>query len=157
DISEKGELWAARISATFAVIVAGYFGINPPGFVAAVVALAFGLAAASFFPAIILGIFYKKMNKEGAIGGMIVGLLFMLFYMLKFKFGIFDGGKEAVEGLKSEWWFGISPEGFGTVAMLANFAFALTINMFTPDPPEEVQEIVEKIRIPSGVAKPLDH
>lgn len=157
DISEKGELWAARISATFAVIVAGYFGINPPGFVAAVVALAFGLAAASFFPAIILGIFYKKMNKEGAIGGMIVGLLFMLFYMLKFKFGIFDGGKVAVEDLKSQWWFGISPEGFGTVAMLANFAFALIINMFTPDPPQDVQEIVEKIRIPSGVAKPVNH
>lgn len=157
DISEKGELWAARISATVAVIVAGYFGINPPGFVAAVVALAFGLAAASFFPAIILGIFYKKMNKEGAIGGMIVGLCFMLFYMLKFKFGIFDGGKEAVEGLKQDWWFGISPEGFGTVAMIANFTVAIIINLFTPDPPEEVQEIVERIRIPSGAGEASGH
>lgn len=157
DISEKGELWAARLSATAAVIVAGYFGINPPGFVAAVVALAFGLAAASFFPAIILGIFYKKMNKEGAIGGMILGLCLMLYYMLKFKFGIFDGGKEAVNSLKPDWWFGISPEGFGSVAMIANFAVAIVINLFTPDPPQEVQDIVEKIRIPSGVAKPVDH
>ncbi|TPV31458.1 cation acetate symporter [Paucihalobacter ruber] len=157
DISEKGELWAARISATVAVVIAGYFGINPPGFVAAVVALAFGLAAASFFPAIILGIFYKKMNKEGAVSGMIVGLLFMLFYMLKFKFGIFDGGKAAVDGLKADWWFGISPEGFGTIAMLVNFAVALTVNAFTKEPPEHVQEIVENIRIPSGAGEAQDH
>jgi cation/acetate symporter len=157
DISEKGELWAARISATVAVVIAGYFGINPPGFVAAVVALAFGLAAASFFPAIILGIFYKKMNKEGAVSGMIIGLLFMLFYMLKFKFGIFDGGKAAVDGLKADWWFGISPEGFGTIAMLVNFAVALTVNAFTKEPPEHVQEIVENIRIPSGAGEAHDH
>lgn len=157
DISEKGELWAARISATFAVVVAGYFGINPPGFVAAVVALAFGLAAASFFPAIILGIFYKKMNKEGAITGMIVGLCLMLFYMLKFKFGIFDGGKDAVEGLKEDWWFDISPEGFGTVAMLANFVVALLVNLFTKEPPQRVQDIVEHIRIPSGAGEASTH
>jgi cation/acetate symporter len=157
DISEKGELWAARISATVAVVIAGYFGINPPGFVAAVVALAFGLAAASFFPAIILGIFYKKMNKEGAVSGMIVGLLFMLFYMLKFKFGIFDGGKAAVDGLKADWWFGISPEGFGIIAMLVNFAVALAVNAFTKEPPEHVQEIVENIRIPSGAGEAQDH
>lgn len=150
DISDKGELWAARGSAFVAVIIAGYYGINPPGFVAAVVALAFGLAAASFFPAIILGIFYKKMNKEGAISGMVVGMVFMLFYMLKFKFGIFDGGKEAVASLESGWWFGISPEGFGTVAMFINFAVALIVNKFTKEPPQEVQEIVENIRIPSG-------
>lgn len=154
NISEKGELWAARISATLAVVVAGYFGINPPGFVAAVVALAFGLAAASFFPAIILGIFYKKMNKEGAIAGMVVGLCLMLFYILKFKFGIFDGGKEAVVGLQSRWWFNISPEGFGAVAMLANFVVALAVNRFTKEPPQYVQDIVEDIRIPSAPAKP---
>ncbi|MFN3756460.1 MAG: sodium:solute symporter family protein [Flavobacterium sp.] len=157
DISEKSELWAARGSAFVAVIIAGYFGINPPGFVAAVVALAFGLAAASFFPAIILGIFYKKMNKEGAISGMIVGMVLMLFYMLKFKFGIFDGGKEAVVGLESGWWFGISPEGFGSVAMLVNFAVALIVNKFTKEPPLEVQEIVENIRIPSGAGEAIDH
>ncbi len=156
-ISEKGELWAARGSAAVAVCIAGYFGINPPGFVAAVVALAFGLAAASFFPAIILGIFYKKMNKEGAISGMAVGMLLMIFYMLKFKFGIFDGGKEAVDSLHSDWWFGISPEGFGTVAMVANFIVALVVNKFTPEPPPEVQEIVENIRIPSGAGEAVDH
>jgi len=153
DISDKQELVVARLAAVGAVVVAGYFGINPPGFVAAVVALAFGLGAASFFPAIILGIFYKKMNKEGAITGMVVGILLMLFYMLKFKFGIFDGGKSAVADLSKDWWFGISPEGFGFIAMLVNFAVSLTINAFTPEPSEEVQEIVETIRIPSGAGE----
>lgn len=152
NISEKGELWAARGAATVAVVIAGYFGINPPGFVAAVVALAFGLAAASFFPAIVLGIFYKKMNKEGAIGGMIVGICLMLFYMAKFKLGWLGEIPD-----KSEWWFGISPEGFGTVAMIVNFIVALTINRFTPAPPAQVQEIVENIRIPSGAEKAVEH
>ena len=144
DISEKGELVAARLSAVVAVCVAGYFGINPPDFVAATVALAFGLAAASFFPAIILGIFTKKMNKEGAISGMVVGIVVMLFYMLKFKFDWFGGGT------KEDWWFGISPEGFGTVAMILNFTVSIIISKFTPEPPKEVQEIVANIRIPSG-------
>ena len=161
-ISEKGELLAARISAFVAVCIAGYFGINPPGFVAAVVALAFGLAAASFFPAIILGIFDKRMNKEGAITGMIIGLALMLFYMLKFKFGIFDGGKSAVAGLKSAWWFnfgngGISPEGFGTIAMIVNFTVSVVVSRLTSAPPKEVQDIVEDIRIPSGVGKAQVH
>ena len=156
-ITDKGELWAARISATFAVIIAGYFGINPPDFVAAVVALAFGLAAASFFPAIILGIFYKKMNKEGAITGMIVGILLMLFYILKFKFGVFDGGKSSVQGLSDQWWFGVSPEGFGAIAMIFNFLSALLVNKFTPPPPLEVQQIVENIRIPSGSTPANNH
>jgi cation/acetate symporter len=149
EISEKNELIAARFSAVVAVCVAGYFGINPPGFVAATVALAFGLAAASFFPAIILGIFYKRMNKEGAIAGMIVGIVVMLYYMLKYKLGWFD----EVTPDKSEWWFGISPEGFGSVAMLLNFIVSITIMKFTPLPPQDVQEIVEKIRIPSGAGK----
>ena len=147
DISEKGELVAARLSAVVAVCVAGYFGINPPDFVAATVALAFGLAAASFFPAIILGIFTKKMNKEGAISGMVVGIVVMLFYMLKFKFDWFGGGT------KEDWWFGISPEGFGTVAMIINFIVSIIISKFTPDPPLEVQEIVTNIRIPSGAGE----
>jgi len=147
NISEKGELMAARLSAFVAVCVAGYFGINPPDFVAATVALAFGLAAASFFPAIILGIFTKKMNKEGAIAGMIAGILTMLFYMLKFKFDWFGGGQ------KEDWWFGISPEGFGTVAMIINFLIAIVISKFTPNPPDEVQEIVANIRIPSGAGE----
>ncbi len=150
-ISEKGELRAARLSAVVAVIIAGYFGINPPDFVAATVALAFGLAAASFFPAITMGIFYKKMNKEGAIAGMVVGIVLMLFYMLKFKFDWFGGGTN------EDWWFGVSPEGFGTIAMLINFVVAIVVSKFTPDPPVEVQELVETIRIPSGVGKAQDH
>jgi cation/acetate symporter len=152
DISEKGELWAARGSAFVAVIIAGYFGINPPGFVAAVVALAFGLAAASFFPAIILGIFHKRMNKEGAIAGMVVGMALMLFYMAKYKLGWIGELPN-----KSEWWFGISPEGFGTVAMIVNFAVALIVNKFTPEPPQDVQDIVENIRIPSGAGEATGH
>jgi cation/acetate symporter len=157
NISEKNELLAARLSAAAAVIVAGYFGINPPGFVAAVVALAFGLAAASFFPAIIMGIFYKRMNMQGAVAGMIVGITLMIFYMLKFKFGIFDGGKDAIEGLKSAWWFGISPEGFGTIAMLANFIVSILVSSMTPPPPAHVQQIVEDIRIPRGAGTAHAH
>lgn len=151
DISEKGELIAARVSAVVAVSIAGYFGINPPDFVAATVALAFGLAAASFFPAIILGIFVKRMNKEGAVMGMVTGMACMLFYMLKFKFEWFGGGT------KEDWFLGISPEGFGTVAMLINFSVSLVISFFTPKPPEDIQELVENIRIPSGAGQAIDH
>ncbi len=150
-ISDKGELLAARLSAVVAVVIAGWFGINPPGFVAATVALAFGLAAASFFPAIILGIFYKRMNKEGAIAGMAAGILLMLFYMLKFKFDWFGGGT------KADWWYGISPEGFGTVAMIVNFIVSLVVSSFTPKPPKDVQQIVENIRIPSGAGEASNH
>ena len=142
DVSEKGELIAARLSAVGAVMLAAYFGINPPGFVAATVALAFGLAAASFFPAIVMGIFSKKMNMEGAIAGMVVGILLMLFYMTKFKFGWFGGGTE------KDWWFGISPEGFGSFAMLVNFVVSITISKFTPEPDSEIQKLVENIRNP---------
>jgi cation/acetate symporter len=146
-ITEKGELLAARLAAVVAVCVAGYFGIHPPDFVAATVALAFGLAAASFFPAIILGIFSKRMNSEGAISGMIIGILLMLFYMMKFKFDWFGGGT------KEDWWFGISPEGFGSIAMIANFIISIVVSKFTKAPPKEVMEIVENIRIPSGAGE----
>ena len=156
DITEKGELMWARIGAVFAVLVAGYFGINPPGFVAAV-ALAFGLAAASFFPAIVLGVFDKRMNREGAIAGMVVGITLMLWYMLKYKFGTFDGGKDAVAGLKDGWWFGISPEGFGTVAMTVNLIIAFVVSRLTPAPPQEVQDIVEDIRVPRGAGSAHVH
>ena len=142
NISDKGELIAARIAATGAVCLAGYFGINPPGFVAATVALAFGLAASSFFPAILLGIFSKRINKEGAISGMLVGVMLMLFYMLKFKFGWFGGGT------KADWWFGISPEGFGSIAMIANFVVTLIISSRTPAPSKDIQDLVENIRKP---------
>ena len=142
EISEKGELIAARISAFFAVCIAGYFGINPPGFVAAVVALAFGLAAASFFPAIVMGIFYKQMNKEGAIAGMLAGISLMIFYMLKFKFNFFGGGSV------DDYWFGISPEGFGSVAMIVNFIISYIVMKFTLPPPKKIKDIVDNIRIP---------
>lgn len=149
-ISEKGELIWARIAAGFAVLVAGYFGINPPGFVAATVALAFGLAAASFFPAIILGIFDKRMNRQGAISGMVVGILLMLFYMVKYKLGGFGGGTEA------DWWLGISPEGFGTIAMLVNLAVSMVVSRMTEAPPEDVQEMVEQIRYPRETGTTVD-
>ena len=142
EITEKGELIAARVSAVFAVILAGYFGINPPDFVAATVALAFGLAAASFFPAIVMGIFSKRMNKEGVISGMVVGISLMLFYMMKFKLGFFGGGTS------EDWWFGVSPEGFGTLAMCANILVALIISSQTAAPPKEVQLMVDEIRKP---------
>lgn len=149
NISEKSELISARVAAAVAVCVAGYFGIHPPGYVAAVVAFAFGLAASSFFPVIIMGIFYKRMNKEGAIAGMVVGLLFTSVYILYFKFY----NPEA--NLPENWWWGISPEGIGTLGMILNFVVALIISRFTPAPPQEVQEIVEEIRFPrgSGVAQ----
>lgn len=151
NISEKEELLAARIAAAVAVVFAGYFGINPPGYVAAVVALAFGLAAASFFPAIVMGIFSRRMNKEGAIAGMVVGLGLTLFYILKFKFGLL--GSSA----KEDWWMGISPEGFGIVGMLANFGVAIIVSMFTPEPPEKVKQLVDDIRIPSGAGEAQGH
>lgn len=154
DISDKKELLIARLSAVLAVIVAGYFGIHPPGFVASVVALAFGLAASSFFPAIVMGIFSKRMNREGAIAGMIAGLGITTYYIARFKLG-WIGNPESSGA--TDWWFGISPEGFGTVGMLINFAVALIVSRFTSPPPEEVQQIVEDIRIPSGVGKALDH
>ncbi len=154
DISEKSELLAARISILVAVLIAGLFGIYPPGFVAAVVALAFGLAAASFFPAIILGIFDKRMNKQGAITGMVVGITLMIFYMIRFKTG-FAGLFEPRPA--SEWWFGTSPEGFGTIAMAANILVSLIVSRLTPAPPVHVQEIVENIRIPSGATKATHH
>jgi cation/acetate symporter len=149
-ISEHGELVAARIAAGGAVCVAGYFGINPPGFVAQVVAFAFGLAAASFFPAIILGIFSKRMNREGAVAGMVSGLVFTAAYIVYFKF-IAPG-----DSSPAHWWFGISPEGIGTLGMLLNFAVSAAVSAVTPAPPEEVQALVEDIRIPSSAGEAHD-
>ena len=143
NISEKSELWTARISASIAVVIAGYFGINPPGFVAAVVALAFGLAAASLFPAIVLGIFSKRINSIGAVSGMIVGILFMIFYMMKFKLGWLGAIPSS-----DQWWFGISPEGFGAIAMVLNFLVSISVSLLTSPPPKQIQEMVENIRVP---------
>ncbi len=142
NISHEKELLAARISAGFAVCIAGYFGLHPPGFVAEVVAFAFGLAASSFFPAIIMGIFSKRMNKYGAISGMIIGLIFTAAYIIYFKF------IHPEWNTPSHWWFGISPEGIGTMGMLINFFVANVVSYRTAPPPLEIQELVEQIRIP---------
>lgn len=150
-ISDKQELLYARLAAVVAVIVAGYFGINPPGFVASVVAIAFGYAAASFFPALTMGIFSKRMNKEGAIAGLIVGLAFTTFYVLKFKLSQLWGLEPYLgSNAKEDWWFGISPEGIGFVGMILNFLVSFVVSRMTPAPPAEVQDLVENIRIPSG-------
>lgn len=151
NISEKKELMAARIAAGVAVVVAGYFGVNPPGFVAQVVAFAFGLAASSFFPIIIMGIFSKRMNKEGAIAGMIAGLVFTAAYIVYFKFIQPD------LNVQENWWFGISPEGIGTLGMMLNFIVAIVVSRFTPAPPVHVQEIIEDIRIPRGAGSAHAH
>ncbi len=148
NITDKQELRVARISIAGAVIIAGWAGINPPGFVAQVVAFAFGLAAASFFPAIVLGIFTKRMNKEGAITGMIVGLVFTASYIIYFKY---------LGGTPDQYWFGISPEGIGTIGMLLNFVVALGVASFTAPVPLEVQQMVDTIRIPSGVGEAVEH
>jgi cation/acetate symporter len=141
-ITEKQELRYARIAIFVAILVAGYFGINPPGFVAEVVAFAFGLAAASFFPAIVLGIFYKRMNRQGAIAGMVAGFSFTALYIIYFKFIAPELSTPA------HWLFGISPEGIGTVGTLINTAIALTICRFTAAPPRDIQQMVEEIRLP---------
>jgi cation/acetate symporter len=147
DITEKGELVAARIAAGVAVVVAGYLGINPPGFVAQVVAFAFGLAASSFFPVIILGIFSKRTTREGAVLGMITGITFTAAYIVWFKF------VHPEMNSAEHWWLGISPEGIGTVGMLLNFAVTLTVSRLTPEPPIHVQVLVDLIRVPRGAGE----
>lgn len=150
-ISEKKELRIARIAAAGAVLFAGYFGVNPPGFVAEVVAFAFGLAAASFFPVIILGIFSTRINKEGAIAGMISGLIFTIGYITYFKF--ISPELNTLE----HWWFGISPEGIGSLGMLFNFLMCYFVSKFTPAPPQHVQELIQEIRIPKGAGSAHNH
>jgi len=147
-ISDRQELTYARLSAIVAIVIAGYFGINPPGFVAEVVALAFGLAASSVFPVIVLGIFSRRMNTQGAVAGMVVGLVSTISYIVYFKF---------MGGVQADWWLGISPEGFGTLGMLLNFIVALLVSSMTSAPPEEVQAIVEDIRIPRGAGGAQAH
>jgi len=147
DITQQRELLFARVAAGGAVIVAGYFGINPPGFVAQTVAFAFGLAAASFFPAILLGIFSKRMNKEGAISGMIVGIVFTASYIIWFAF------ISPEQNSAENWLFGISPEGIGTLGMVLNLVTALVVSRFTKAPPVEIRELVETIRVPRDLEK----
>lgn len=143
DMTEKEELRYARVAAAVAVVIAGCFGIWPPAFVAQVVAFAFGLAASSFFPAIVLGIFSKRTSKEGAIAGMVSGIVFTASYIIYFKF-INPGANKA-----DNWLFGISPEGIGTVGMILNFIVTMTVTRFTPAPPESIQDEVERLRYPS--------
>ena len=151
NISEKQELGYARIASGVAICIAGYLGINPPGFVAQVVAFAFGLAASSFFPAIIMGIFSKRMNKEGAIAGMLSGITFTAAYIIYFKF--INPGANTPEN----WWFGISPEGIGTLGMLLNFAVAVAVARLTQAAPKHVQEMVSDIRFPKGAGETRAH
>ncbi|ASJ96439.1 sodium:solute symporter family protein [Shewanella marisflavi] len=151
DISDKQELLYARVAAALGIVMAGYFGINPPGFVAAVVAIAFGLAASSLFPAIIMGIFSRTMNKEGAIAGMVIGLLFSASYIVYFKF-VNPGDNNA-----ANWLFGISPEGIGMLGMIVNFAVAFIVSKVTAAVPQNVVDMVESIRFPKGAGEAHDH
>ena len=151
EMSEKKELRIARIAAGGAVVLAGYFGVNPPGFVAEVVAFAFGLAAASFFPVIIMGIFSSRINKEGAIAGMVSGLIFTMAYIIYFKF------ISPEMNTAEHWWFGISAEGIGSLGMLLNFAVCFLVSKATPAPPQHVQDMIQEIRIPRGAGEAKDH
>lgn len=148
NITEKQELLSARIAIAAAVIIAGYAGLKPPGFVAQVVAFAFGLAAASFFPAIVMGIFSKRMNMQGAISGMIAGLMFTASYILYFKY---------LGGTPDQYLWGISPEGIGTLGMIVNFVVAFGVAMVTPKPPQKVIDMIEEIRIPRGAGQSIEH
>ena len=151
NITDKQELVFARFSAAVAIVIAGYFGIHPPGFVAQVVAFAFGLAASSFFPVILMGIFSKRMNKEGAIAGMITGLTFTASYIIYFKF--INPSINSAEN----WWFGISPEGIGTLGMVFNFLISFLISRVTAPPPQEIKDMVDDIRIPQGTKTSYHH
>ena len=144
-ISDRRELTIGRISAAVAVLLAGYLGYNPPGFVAEVVAFAFGLAAATLFPAILLGIFSLRVNKEGAIAGMVCGLVFTIGYIVAFK-GVFIA--PLFENAPENWLFGISPEGIGSIGMMLNLAVALGVSAMTSAPPEDVRALVQRIRTP---------
>ncbi|ABG39054.1 Na+/solute symporter [Paraglaciecola sp. T6c] len=151
NITDKKELFYARLAAGVAIVIAGYFGVNPPGFVAQVVAFAFGLAASSFFPAIIMGIFMKRMNDKGAISGMLAGIGFTAAYIIYFKF------VNPAANVSENWWFGVSPEGIGAIGMLVNFAVALLVFKMTEEAPQEIQQLVEDIRYPKGAGDATAH
>ena len=157
NISEKGELLAARISMAFAIVVATYLGLNPPGFAAQVVALAFGLAAATIFPALMMGIFSKRINKEGAIAGMLAGLVFTAVYIFLYLGWFFIPGTNVYENVPANHFFGISPLSIGTVGAVVNFGVAYVISAMTKEPPQEVVDLVESIRIPKGAGAATHH
>ena len=157
DISEKQELLASRIAMAGAIGVAGYLGLNPPGFAAQTVALAFGLAASSLFPALMMGIFSKRVNRAGAIAGMLTGLLSTLLYIFCFKGWFFIPGTEMMANTPENWFLGISPEAFGAVGALLNFGVALAVSRAGEAPPAEIQDLVEDIRVPRGATTAVDH
>ncbi|OZB12743.1 MAG: cation acetate symporter, partial [Rhodobacterales bacterium 34-62-10] len=157
NITEKGELTAARISMTFAIVVATWLGLNPPGFAAQVVALAFGLAAATIFPALMMGIFSKRVNKQGAIAGMFVGLVFTAVYIFIYKGWFFIPGTNNLPDNAANYVFGISPLSIGAIGALVNFIVAYVVSGATGEPPKHVQELVESIRVPKGAGAATHH
>ena len=157
NISEKGELMAARISMAGVIAIAGWFGLHPPGFAAQVVALAFGLAASSIFPALMMGIFNKRVNNTGAVLGMLAGLLSTLIYIFWFKGWFFVPGTEMLPNKPENWFLGIQPEAFGTIGAAINFAVAILVSKVTKAPPEHIQHLVEDIRTPRGAGAATDH
>ncbi|MBD1557431.1 cation acetate symporter [Vibrio sp. S9_S30] len=156
-ISEKKELLASRISMAVAIAVAGYLGLNPPGFAAGTVALAFGLAASSIFPALMMGIFSKNINKEGAIAGMIAGISITLFYVFQHKGILFIADWKYLESWGSNWFLGIEPNAFGAIGAAFNFAIAFAVSKVTADTPQEVKDLVEHVRVPSGAGDAQSH
>ena len=156
-ISEKNEMLAARLSMTAAILLATYLGLNPPGFAAQVVALAFGLAAASLFPALMMGIFSKRVNSKGAVAGMLVGVVSTAVYIFLYLGWFFIPGTASIPNTPDQWWMGISPQAFGAVGAILNFAVAYAVSMATEAPPQEIQDLVESVRTPKGAGVALDH
>ena len=157
DITDKGELMAARVSMTAAIVVATYLGINPPGFAAQVVAVAFGIAASTLFPALMMGIFSKRINSAGAIAGMIAGGVTTCVYIFLYMGWFFIPGTNTFENVEANWIMGISPLSFGAIGALINFAVAFIVSSMTPPPPKEVQDLVESVRYPKGAGAAVDH
>ena len=157
DISEKQELMASRIAMAGAIGLAGYLGFNPPDFAAGTVALAFGLAASSIFPALMMGIFNKRINKEGAIAGMIAGISVTLLYVFQHKGIMFVADTAFLGDMSPNWFMGIEPNAFGAVGAVVNFAVAYGVAMMTPEPPEHIQHLVEDIRVPAGAGAATGH
>jgi cation/acetate symporter len=157
DLSEKDELMIARLAMTFAIIVSTWLGLNPPGFAAQVVALAFGLAAATIFPALMMGIFFRRVNKQGAIAGMLVGLIFTAVYIFVYKGWFFVPGTNNLPDTPDNYVFGISPLSIGAIGALLNFIAAFVVSSVTDEPPKHIQELVESIRVPKGAGATTQH
>jgi cation/acetate symporter len=156
-ISEKNEMLAARLSMTAAILLATYLGLNPPGFAAQVVALAFGLAASSLFPALMMGIFSKRVNSKGAVAGMVVGVVSTAVYIFLYLGWFFIPGTNSLANTPDQWWMGISPQAFGAVGAILNFAVAYVVSMATEAPPKEIQDLVESVRTPKGAGAAVSH